>query len=75
MSCSFYEFFCLISGTVTMETLKWFRDFKVLEEITTMTSILTDNEISFTKRTKSTESDIFEISDRGRDEREHYWGI
>jgi hypothetical protein len=58
-----------------METLKWFRDFKVLEEITTMTSILTDNEISFTKRTKSTESDIFEISDRGRDEREHYWGI
>ena len=56
-----------------MEALKRFGDFKVLEEITTMTSIFTDNEFGFTKRTKSTESDIFEISDRGRDEREHVY--
>lgn len=54
-----------------MKALKRFGDFKVLEEIATMTSILTDDEIGFTKSTKGTKSDIFEISDRGRDEREH----
>jgi hypothetical protein len=43
----------------------------MLQEMTAVTSIFADNEISFTEGANCTQSDIFEISDRSGDEREH----
>jgi hypothetical protein len=36
-----------------------------------MARVFTDNDITFSERTKRTKCDVFEISDRGGDEREH----